>query len=289
MKTIFRIIPVLVAVLCGVVESFAGEPVRQHGSCIPVKSLTEDKLAYGPGETLDYVMHYKWKSINADVAKAKVKLDTVTLNGQKAFHANIFGRTAKFYDIFFKVREGFDSWFTRDGIVPLKFSRDSREGGYHSYNNYTYVWNDADPHIVADLETSRKAPWTEIIPLDHCTFDLPALFYMARNMNFSKVKPNVKYPMTFAIDNDVMDVYFIWLGREKKYIKGVGTVKTMKFAAKLVAGEIFDGKSDMLIWISDDDNRIPVYFEAPIKVGRVSGRIEGWNNLKYPFDALIEE
>ena len=45
--------------------------------------------------------------------------------------------------------------------------------------------------------------------------------------------------MTFAIDDDIYNVYFIWLGREKKTIKGLGTVKTVKFAAKLIAGGRF--------------------------------------------------
>ena len=286
-----RLLQITLTLLClaaPVTGSRGTEPVK-GASCIPVKSLKEDRLAFCAGEKLEYTVRYKWKSLNSDVAKATVTLDSTTLNGVPVFHTTVSGRTAKFYDIFFKVREDFQSWFTRDGIVPVKFERDSREGGYYSVNSYDYRWDGEEPFIAADLETSRKSPWSMEIPLDQCTFDLPALFYMARNMNFSKVKPNIKYPMTFVIDDDVQNVYFIWLGREKRYIKGVGTVKTMKFAAKLIAGEVFTGKSDMCIWISEDENRIPVYFEAPIKVGKVSGRITGWEGLRHPFEALIEK
>lgn len=246
------------------VNTNAVEPLKGL-NCIPVKSLAEDKLAFVGGEKLDFVIHYKWKAINSDVAKAYVKLDTTTLNGIPAFHCSVFGRTARFYDMFFKVREDFQSWFTRDGVVPLKFYRDSR----------------------AELETSRRPARTEELPLSGCTYDLPSLFYMARNMNFSKVKPNIKYPMTFVIDDDIYNVYFIWLGKEKKYIKGIGTVKTMKFAAKLIAGDVFGSGQDMFVWITEDENRIPVYFEAPLKVGRASGCLIGWEGLKYPFDSII--
>lgn len=259
-------------------------------NCIPVKSLAEKDLAYKGGERLEYTVRYKWRSINSDVAKAYVALDTATLNGIPVFHSSISGRTAKFYDIFFKVREDFQSWFTREDVIPVKFFRDSREGGYYSINRYSYIWDpEEDKHINAEIETSRRALRSEVLPLSGCTYDLPALFYMARNMNFNKVRPNMKYPMTFVIDDDIYNVYFIWLGRERKYIKGIGTVKTMKFAAKLIAGEVFDGKSDMSIWISEDDNRIPVYFEAPIKVGLVTGRLTNWENLKHPFNAIIED
>lgn len=243
------------------VNTNAVEPLKGP-NCIPVKSLAEDKLAFVGGEKLDFVIHYKWKAINSDVAKAYVKLDTTTLNGIPAFHCSVFGRTARFYDMFFKVREDFQSWFTRDGVVPLKFYRDSREGGYYSVNRYEYIWDpDESKHIRAELETSRRPARTEELPLSGCTYDLPSLFYMARNMNFSKVKPNIKYPMTFVIDDDIYNVYFIWLGKEKKYIKGIGTVKTMKFAAKLIAGDVFGSGQDMFVWITEDENRIPVSWQ----------------------------
>ena len=283
-----RKILIAVSLLMLACSGFPASGQHKNTYCIPVKSLEEDKLAFGPGESLDYEIHYRWRSINADVAKARVTLDTLTLNGVPVFHSKVFGRTAKFYDIFFKVREQFETWFSRDGIVPHRFYRDSREGGYYSRNEYDYRWDGEEKRIVASLETSRKGAWTETLPLTDCTFDLPALFYMARNMNFSKVKPNTKYPMTFVIDNDITNVYFIWLGREKKYVKGIGTVKTMKFAAKLVAGEVFSGDSDMSIWVTDDENRIPIYFEAPLKAGVASGRLTGWENLKQPFESLID-
>jgi hypothetical protein len=69
----------------------------------------------------------------------------------------------------------------------------------------------------------------------------------------------------------------------------MGQVKTIKFAAKLLEGEVFKGEADMLIWVSDDNNRLPVYFEAPLLVGTARGRMTSYSGLKYPFDALIKK
>ena len=118
---------IIAAAACLLLVFCAGatEPLKGP-NCIPVKSLDEDKLAFKGGERLSFVIHYKWGGINSDVAKATVNLDTTTLNGVPVFHSRVFGKTAKFYDLFFKVREDFQSWFTRDGVVPVKFYRDSR-------------------------------------------------------------------------------------------------------------------------------------------------------------------
>lgn len=257
-------------------------------SCIPVRSVGEDALAFQDGEKMDFVLHYRWGAINTDVATATVRLDSLTYDGHEAFLCSAYGATSKFFDIFFKVREDFKSWFTRDGLKPLKFTRDTYEGGYEARNTYHYDWNAVEPVIAAEVYSSKKGLRQMTLPLTPCTFDLPALFFYARNMDFDSVEPGRKYPMTFAIDDDVYNVYFILHGRETIKVKGLGTVKTIKFAAKLLEGEVFKGEEDMLIWVTDDENRLPVYFEAPLLVGVASGRLTGYEGLKHPFTALVE-
>ncbi len=262
--------------------------VLKGTSCIPVMSVSEDSLAFCHGEKVDFTLHYKWGAINTDVGKATVTLDSLTYNGHKAFHCSVYGKTTRVFDLFFKVREDFDSWFTRDGLRPLKFTRDTYEGGYEARNSYHYNWNLAEPMIMAEVYTSSAGAKILDIPLTPCTFDLPALFYFARNMDFDAVEPGRKYPMTFAIDDEVFNVYFILYGRETIKVKGLGTVKTIRFAAKLLEGEVFKGEEDMMIWVTDDRNRLPVYFEAPLRVGLAAGRIEAYEGLKYPFESLVE-
>ena len=276
-------------ILAGRSLSAQENPVSEQTSCVPVRAVSYEDLAFGPGEKMDFVMHYKWGMINSDVGTASVVLDTVTFNGQRAFTCKAHGRTTKLYDLFFKVREDFQSWFTCEGLVPLKFTRDTHEGNYVARNTYIYDWSAADPHIVADIYTSSTGDKSMEIPLTRCTYDLPALFYFSRNMDVDNVEVGKRYPMTFAIDDEVFNVYFILHGRETIKVKGLGTVKTIKFAAKLLAGEVFTGEEDMTIWISDDQNRLPVYFEAPIIVGTASGRMTDCEGLKYPFTSLIED
>lgn len=256
-------------------------------SCVPVRTVSEDELAFQAGETMEFILHYKWGSINTDVGNATVRLDSLTFNGQEAFLCSAYGKTKKFFDLFFKVREDFKSWFTRDGLRPLKFTRDTYEGGYEARNTYLYDWDPSDPHIDAEVYTSKMGQQSMTLPLTPCTFDLPALFFFARNMDIDNVEPGKRYPMTFAIDEEVYNVYFILYGRETIKVKGLGTVNTIKFAAKLLEGEVFKGEEDMMIWISDDENRLPVYFEAPLLVGAAAGRMSSYGGLKYPFTSLV--
>lgn len=264
-------------------------PDLKGTSCVPVRTTIEEELSFQSGEVMDFILHYKWGAINTDVGSATVRLDSLDFNGHEAFCCTVTGKTTRLFDRLFRVREDFRSWFTRDGLRPLKFTRDTYEGGYEARNTYLYQWDASEPYIAADVYTSKMGQKSMQLPLTPCTYDLPALFFFARNMDVDNVEPGRRYPMTFAIDDEVYNVYFILYGRETIKVKGLGTVKTIKFAAKLLEGEVFKGEEDMMIWISDDENRLPVYFEAPLLVGKAAGRMSGYDGLKHPFESLIKK
>lgn len=287
-----RILNHMMVLLCTCVAALpmhAQENADLKGtSCVPVRTVSEERLAFQHGEQMEFILHYTWGRVNTDVGTAEVSIDTLTFNGQKAFRCTASGKTRRFFDVFFKVREYFSSVFTREGLRPLKFERDTYEGGYEARNTYMYMWDAAEPYIAADVYTSKMGRKPMELPLTPCTYDLPALFFFARNMDMNSVVPGKRYPMTFAIDDEVYNVYFILYGRETIKVKDIGTVRTIKFAAKLLAGEVFNGEEDMVIWVTDDENRLPVRFEAPLLVGVAAGRLTGYEGLKHPFTSLIK-
>lgn len=258
-------------------------------SCVPTRPISKETLAFKAGERMYFTMHYEWGLINSDIGSAVVSLDEDSFNGRQAFKCTVTGKTTRMYDLFFKVRENFVSWFSVDELRPMKFTRDTQEGKYIARNTYIYDWSAAEPHILADVYSSSSGQENIELPLTSCTFDLPALFFFARNIDMSKVKEDKRYPMTFAIDDEVYNVYFIYHGKETIDVKGLGRVKALKFAAKLIAGEVFTGEEDVMMWISDDENKVPVLFEAPILVGTASGRMTRVEGLKYPFSALVSK
>lgn len=257
------------------------------GQCMPLRPLDRGDLAFKAGENLSYKIHFKWGAISSDVASATLSLEQTTLNGKSVYASRLFGQTSRFYDNFFKLREDFRSWYLTEGLVPQKFYRDTREGRYRCTNDYRFVWDAADPHIVADIETSRAPRFTTEIPLNDCTYDVMTLFYTARNMDMSRVVAGKQYPMTFAIADEVYTIFFVFLGRETRDVKGLGQVRTLKFSVEVVEGDVFTGGSDMILWFSDDENRIPVCFEAPLKIGLVSGRLSEAEGLAHPFSSLV--
>lgn len=271
---------VLVAVLTALLLSVF--PRQLSGQCFPIHPALAEEHAFRQGERLTYVIHYKWLGIRTDVGSAEVSLlDGGMRNGRRLLHPVAVGSTYKFWDVFFKVRDRYESKFYEDSVRPIYFHRDIHEGKYTIQNFYN--WNDSTHAIEAEVVKSKGVIDT-LLPGHECTFDILTLFYNARNMDLEALEAGVNNPVSFAIDEEIFDIYFRYIGREEKRIPGLGVYRTLKFAAKVVAGEVFTGEQEMLIWVSDDMNRVPLLFESPVIVGSVFGRLSGWDGLRYPLE-----
>ncbi|MBQ8033583.1 MAG: DUF3108 domain-containing protein [Bacteroidales bacterium] len=240
------------------------------------------ELPFKDGETLTYVLSYTWGGVNTDVGEG-----VATLKYKDGiYNAVVKGKTYRFYDLFFKVREHFESDFDGETMRPLRFYRNSQEGKYRMINDYKF--DNSTYRIYATTKRKEEAPKDSILPGKSYTYDLVTLYYMSRNIDFSFVPVDQEQPISFAIDREIHDLYFVYKGKEVKKMKGVGTFNTMKFAVRLVAGEVFTGEDEMFIWVSDDKNKIPLWFESKILVGTVYGRLKKWENLKYPLESKIK-
>lgn len=257
-------------------------PRQLSGQCFPIHPALAEEHAFRQGERLTYVIHYKWLGIRTDVGSAEVSLlDGGMRNGRRLLHPVAVGSTYKFWDVFFKVRDRYESKFYEDSVRPVYFHRDIHEGKYTIQNFYN--WNDSTHAIEAEVVKSKGVIDT-LLPGHECTFDILTLFYNARNMDLEALEAGVNNPVSFAIDEEIFDIYFRYIGREEKRIPGLGVYRTLKFAAKVVAREVFTGEQEMLIWVSDDMNRVPLLFESPVIVGSVFGRLSGWDGLRYPLE-----
>ncbi len=241
------------------------------------------ELPFKKGEKLTYVLSYTWGGINTDVGEG-----VVTLNYDNGvYNPVVKGYTYRFYDMFFTVREHFESHFDEKTLRPLKFYRNTLEGKYRMINNYTF---NNDTYEINAVTKKKDYPEKDsILPGRQNTYDLVTLYFVSRTLDFSKVRIDEKQPISFAIDREIFDLYFVYKGKEVKKIPGMGTYRTMKFAVRLVAGEVFTGEDELFVWVSDDRNKIPLMFESKILVGKVYGRLTKWENLKYPLESRVKK
>jgi len=240
-----------------------------------------NESCFRQGEKITYEVAYNWGFIWVNAGEVYFKTDTTIINGKTYFYFEGFGKSYKFYDWFFKVRDRYQSIVDPVTFHPLWFTRNNYEGGFQVNNRYDFDFDKGK--VVSSVEHSDKPLTVDTLNLDSCIFDVLSAIYYARNIDFTKYKPGDKIPIDFIIDGEFYKLYIRYLGKETIKNRDGKRYNCIKFSAILVEGTLFKGGEDLYVWVSDDKNKIPVFAEAKILIGSLKAYLTGYEGLKYKF------
>ncbi|MEI6948000.1 DUF3108 domain-containing protein [Paraflavisolibacter sp. H34] len=255
--------------LCGLAGTAMTKPLRPQEEFCGIHNT-----AFSAGEQLTYTVYY-------NVAGAFINAGTATFNnaleklgGKTVYHMVAEGKTNPSYDWIFKVRDRYESYIDTGSMQPLKFIRNVDEGGYKKYENITF-----------NRSASTAVTNNGVFKVPGCVQDVVSSMYYARNINFNKYKAGDRIPFTMFLDNEVYHMYIRYLGKEEVKTR-YGRFTAIKFKPLLVKGNIFEGGEKMTVWVSDDNNHIPLRIESPIIVGSIKVDMMSYRNLRYPLSSL---
>ncbi len=232
------------------------------GDQLPTKSNS----AFKAGEILTYRMHYG--VINAGVAVLEVKPDLIEVNGRKVYHIVGSGYTAGAADVFFKVRDRYETYMDKDAMLPWLFVRRVDEGGYKFGQDY--VFN----HYTKKVDVGNNQKYD--IPSG--IQDMVSAFYYARNLDLSNAKEGDIFSMNCFLDKEVWPLKIRYIGKED--IKtDIGKYRCLKFRPIVQKGRVFKKEEDLNVWISDDKNHVVMRAKADVLIGSIKMDITGAKNL----------
>jgi Protein of unknown function (DUF3108) len=232
--------------------------------------------AFKSGEQINYTVYYAVAGLYVNAGTAVFSVTLERLNGRPVYHLKGVGKTNPSYDWIYKVRDLYESYIDTASLQPLKFVRDVNEGGYKKFQTITFNHN-------ANTAVSDKG----VFKVPDCVQDVLSAIYYARNINFNKYKPGDKIPFSMFLDDDVFNMYVRYLGKEEVKTK-YGKFRAIKFKPLLIEGTLFSGGEKMTVWVTDDENKLPVRIESPIIVGSVKVDMMSYKNNRSPMTALIK-
>jgi len=238
---------------------------------VPVDIKPARTEAFGVGEQLKYRIHYG--IVNAGVAELKVTEENMRGNSP-VIHMVGTGKTVGMAEWFFKTRDRYETYMDKTSMTPVEFIRDVNEGGY-KINRHLYF--DHKSMTVKDTEAPQKGTMSI---MDN-TQDIFSCFYYARTLDASKLKTGDMLQFNMFLDHELYPFGLRLLGRE--WVKTeFGEIKCLKFQPILQEGRVFKDKEDMIIYISDDANKIPVLIKSELLVGSIKVELNGYKGLKNP-------
>ena len=241
--------------------------------------------AFKANEKISYEIFYNWGVIWVEAGEANFTTELITQNKKIYYKFLGTGVTYSKYDWFYKVRDKFETIADTGSLKPLRFIRDTKEGGTLNYSDN--IFNFSKNKAYSFTKYKNKAIKADSVDLNTCTFDVLSMIYYARNIDIDKYKPKAKIPISLFLDNTVYPLYIEYLGKE--IIKTeFGEFNCIKFHPMLVEGTIFKAGDDMTVWVTDDMNKIPLYVETPIIVGTIKAKLKSYAGLRNPVTSKIK-
>jgi hypothetical protein len=229
--------------------------------------------AFTYGEKLTYRVHYG----PLDGGKAYFSIDAAPqlVNNRNTYYVKVNGKSAGLVDMMFKVKDEFESYIDQEALVPLKATKKIKEG---KFTDSDFILFDH----AAKTATGRRGK-TEIVTN---TQDIISAIYYARSLDMTNAKPGEVFPVPFYLDGKTYELRFKFEKRENIKTE-LGTFRTIKVKPQLIEGRVFKDNEALTLWVTDDDNKIPVRVESDIFVGSIKVDLAEMSGIRNPLTSKV--
>jgi hypothetical protein len=226
-------------------------------------SETNTQFPFAPGERL--VFELRWAVVPAGKAVLQV-MPMKTIDGTKAYHFRMTAESNAFVDMFYKVRDRFDSYVAADMSHTIHYHQKQHEGGSKRNIKVQFDWENSTAQY-SDGRKMRNA--IEIVP---GTFDPLSVFYYSR---LAKFEPNGTIECPISDGKKLVSGVAKIVRKETVEVPG-GTFETYLIEPELKdIGGVFKKSKDAKIqlWVTADERRLPVKIASKVSVGRFVGEL----------------
>ena len=241
---------------------------------VTVSFDSQREPAYQAGEWFKFRIHYGLVT----AGYATLELKEATKNNKKVYHAIGKGYTTGMTKFFFKVEDNYQSFFDKTTGKPYQYVRKIDEGGY-TKDQEGFFNQEKNTILVKDYKNDTNKTFTTPDDIQ----DIVSTFYYLRNHpNVDKLKVGESIIVNMFFDDETYKFKLKFIGKENLETK-FGTVPTMIFRPLVQSGRVFKEEESLTVWISDDENKIPLRIKASLAVGSLKADLDSYKGLANPF------
>ena len=244
-------------------------------------TLHAQNNAFNAGEELKFTAAYNMSGIMTDLAEVTMETSEIKTSKSTLMRLKCTAATYSKWDNFFKIRDLYESYVNPKTLTPYLYKRDIYEGGYTKFVQYKY--NHRTKNVTSLIKKSNRKGGTYDIKnnfsISPNTKDLVATIYHLRSLDIHKATPGSSDSFTVLFDNTETKIKFTFLKKET-IRTAIGTKECYKLAISIVGNNVLKGKNSNIIWLTADENKLPVYAKFNVAVGSGELKIKSVKGLK---------
>jgi hypothetical protein len=225
---------------------------------------TIENRAFKVGEKLTFDVKYGF--VTAGVATFEVP-KIRKISGREAYHVTFEVNTVSSFDWIYKVRDRYETFIDVQGIFPWRFEQHIREGGYSR-----------DFAAFFDQRKGKAKTSEGEYDIPKYVNDIVSAFYLARTFDYSTLNINDKIPLKNFYKDKVYDLDVRYLGKETIEVPA-GKFRCIVVEPLVQEGGLFKSEGNIMVWLTDDDLKIPVRVKTKVVIGSIDADLTGYENL----------
>jgi hypothetical protein len=216
------------------------------------------------GELIKYELSYG--PITGGYATGLIKKER--FEAKEVFHSSMIAKTSGLADIIFNIKDIYESYFDAGTGLPYKAIRNVQEGSYKEYIEVQF--DQVKNQLISSKSGLHKVSFS--------VHDILSAFYSFRNMNYSGLKEGELLIFQTYFGDEMFALKIRYRGKD--IVKtGLGKIKCYRFAPVTEVGRAFASEDDMTIWISNDENHLPIRVKMNLRVGSIKCDLIEYSNL----------
>lgn len=223
-----------------------------------------DNKAFKEGEKLTFDVKYGF--VTAGVAEMEIPRKT-KISGRDAYHVTFKVNTVPSFDMFFKVRDRYETYIDSEGLFPWRFEQHIREGGYSR-----------DFSAFFDQRRGKAKTTEGSFEIPKYVNDILSAFYITRVNDFSKMNIGDKISLENFYKDKVYPLDVVYRGKERISV-GAGTFDCIIVEPLVQEGGLFKSEGNIIIWLSDDELKIPVKVKTKVVIGSIDSELTAYEGL----------
>lgn len=228
------------------------------------------QLKAEPLEEMEYILRFGF----IKGGKATLVAEKDRLNKKATIHYRMRGRTTGLVDKIYEVNDIYESWVDPETFLPVKSVRNVKEQRYRFYDEVTY--DHENDSLFSQKSGHKKVP-------DKVNDLVSVFFYIRQNQYFDDLLAGQKVQIPVYHGNDLFLMELKYIGIETINTK-IGRKQCYVVSPKVPKGKLLKDSDNLKIYITKDENRLPIYAEFDLVLGALkceldSYKINGVNQL----------
>ncbi len=230
---------------------------------IKFRELENNAFALGERLTFDVKYGFVVGAI-AEMHIPRIK----KISGRETYHVTFKVNTVPSFDLFFKVRDKYETYIDTKGLFPWRFTQHIREGGFSKDFSAFF---DQRKGIAITKNGKYEIP--------RYVNDIVSAFYIVRTFDFTGIEKGDRFNMQNFYDDKVYPLDVVYHGKETISVEA-GTFECIIVEPLVKEGGLFKNEGSIYIWLTDDEVKMPVKVKTKVLIGSIDSELKAYEGIK---------